>query len=158
MEAWFNNPYATIVADFKYNSQLPDTLGHEAIFQIAVSNALGEWIIPRPQSIIACQHVNISRNWHHAVRNIEEAKILIMGFFIKDHLRSTMETLTKWLPKGYRGVKWATCLILTQRRAIIRSFSYVPNISSETWELAGLSWVIAELWRPPMLTEGIEDN
>ena len=45
MEAWFYNPYTTIVADFEYSSQLLDTLGHEAIFQIAVSNALGEWIV-----------------------------------------------------------------------------------------------------------------
>lgn len=50
MEAWFNNPYTTIVADFKYSSQLPDTLGHEDIFQITVSNALREGIVP-PSSI-----------------------------------------------------------------------------------------------------------
>ncbi|RDL32386.1 uncharacterized protein BP5553_08842 [Venustampulla echinocandica] len=48
MEPWFNNPYTTIVADFEYSSQLLDTLGHDAIFQIAVSNALGEWIVPPP--------------------------------------------------------------------------------------------------------------
>lgn len=46
MQEWSNNPRKTIIADFEYNVRLLKTLKHEAIFQIAISNALGEWIVP----------------------------------------------------------------------------------------------------------------
>lgn len=45
MQEWSNNPRKTIIVDFEYNVQLLKTLKHEAIFQIAISNALGEWIV-----------------------------------------------------------------------------------------------------------------
>jgi hypothetical protein len=50
MKAWTENPYTTIIADFEFDSHLLDTLRHEAIFQIAIVNALREWIVS-PTSI-----------------------------------------------------------------------------------------------------------
>lgn len=45
MEAWFNNPCATIVAHFEYRFQLHDILDHGAFSQIAISNSSEQWIV-----------------------------------------------------------------------------------------------------------------
>jgi hypothetical protein len=50
MKAWTKNPYTAIIVDFEFDTYLLNTLKHEAVFQIAVANALGEWIVP-PTSI-----------------------------------------------------------------------------------------------------------
>lgn len=46
MKAWTKNPYTAIIVNFEFDTYLLDTLKHEAVFQIAAANALGEWIVP----------------------------------------------------------------------------------------------------------------
>jgi hypothetical protein len=50
MNTWSNNPYTTVIADFEYHSSLLPCMKHEGIFEIALANANGHWIIP-PTSI-----------------------------------------------------------------------------------------------------------
>jgi hypothetical protein len=50
MKTWSNNPYTTVIADFEYHSRLLPRMKHEGIFEIALANANGDWIIP-PASI-----------------------------------------------------------------------------------------------------------
>ncbi|KAH8693471.1 hypothetical protein GQ44DRAFT_779904 [Phaeosphaeriaceae sp. PMI808] len=50
MKTWPKNPYTTIIVDFEFDAYLLNTLKREAVFQIAATNVLGEWIAP-PTSI-----------------------------------------------------------------------------------------------------------
>ncbi|KAF4625135.1 hypothetical protein G7Y89_g13033 [Cudoniella acicularis] len=50
MNAWSVNPYTTVIADFEYHTRFLPYMKHEGIFEIAMANANGEWIIP-PTSI-----------------------------------------------------------------------------------------------------------
>ena len=50
MNAWSNSPYKVIIVDFEYDSKLLPVMKHEAIFQIAIANACGDWTVP-PVSI-----------------------------------------------------------------------------------------------------------
>jgi len=45
-DAWMNNPYTTVVVDFEYIPSLAAVLKHQSVFQMAFSNAKGEWIVP----------------------------------------------------------------------------------------------------------------
>jgi hypothetical protein len=50
MDAWKTAPLNTVVADFEYNTKLLPTMKHESVFEIALANANGDWIVP-PTSI-----------------------------------------------------------------------------------------------------------
>ena len=39
-------PYTTVVADFEYHRALLPILRHEAVFEVAIANAKGSWVIP----------------------------------------------------------------------------------------------------------------
>ena len=47
MQAWFNEPYSIVIADFEYHSGVIRSGG---IFELALANAHGDWIVP-PTSI-----------------------------------------------------------------------------------------------------------
>jgi len=46
MKAWVTRPSTTVVADFEYHIALLPTMRHEAVFEIAIANASGDWVIP----------------------------------------------------------------------------------------------------------------
>jgi hypothetical protein len=46
MNAWTNSPYITVIGDFEYSIGLLETLRHQAIFEFALANAYGNWIVP----------------------------------------------------------------------------------------------------------------
>lgn len=46
MNQWTKSPYTTIVLDFEYHSELLAEMKEESVFEIAIANALGKWIIP----------------------------------------------------------------------------------------------------------------
>lgn len=50
MEVWTKKPRTVAVADFEYASGILDINKHEAVFEIAVADANGDWIV-RPTSI-----------------------------------------------------------------------------------------------------------
>ena len=47
MQAWFNEPYSIVIADFEYHSGV---IRSGDIFELALANAYGDWIVP-PTSI-----------------------------------------------------------------------------------------------------------
>ena len=47
MQAWFNEPYSIVIADFEYHSGVIRSGG---IFELALANAHRDWIVP-PTSI-----------------------------------------------------------------------------------------------------------
>jgi hypothetical protein len=53
MNAWSNNSYTTAIVDFEYHSKLLPYMKHEGVFEIALANACGDWIVP-PTSINHC--------------------------------------------------------------------------------------------------------
>jgi hypothetical protein len=68
INTWSNNPYTTVIADFEYHSRLLPCMKHEGIFEIALANANGDWII-LPTSINhgistleLCENANTQ--WH----------------------------------------------------------------------------------------------
>ena len=108
MKAWTKNPYTAIIVDFEFDTYLLNTLKHEAVFQIAVANALGEWIVPPTSIIMACQPSNSSRNLNQTAYSVEGATIRTVGRYGKDNLLCTMALLTTCLLEAYPGVKLAT--------------------------------------------------
>jgi hypothetical protein len=46
VNAWTNRPYTTVTADFEYSTGLLETLRDQAIFEFALANARGNWIVP----------------------------------------------------------------------------------------------------------------
>jgi hypothetical protein len=50
MSLWSSNPFTVLVADFEFNARLLPQMGADAIFEVALANARGDWIIP-PTSI-----------------------------------------------------------------------------------------------------------
>ncbi len=50
LSAWTDNPFTTVAVDFDYNTYLLGAMKHEAIFEIALANARGDWIVP-PRSM-----------------------------------------------------------------------------------------------------------
>jgi len=46
MNAWTNSPDTTVIGDFEYSTGLLETLRHQAIFEFALANAHGKWIVP----------------------------------------------------------------------------------------------------------------
>lgn len=44
--SWMNEAFTTVIADFEYSSRRLNTMGHYAIFEIALANARGDWIVP----------------------------------------------------------------------------------------------------------------
>lgn len=47
MQAWSNDPHSIVIADFEYH---PGLIRSEGIFELALANAHGNWIVP-PTSI-----------------------------------------------------------------------------------------------------------
>jgi hypothetical protein len=50
MDAWTKTPHNVVIADFEYSTRLLSTMKHECVFEIALANANGDWIVP-PTSI-----------------------------------------------------------------------------------------------------------
>lgn len=50
MKGWSTHPSKVIIVDFEYDSRILPIMRHEAVFQIAIINACGDWIVP-PVSI-----------------------------------------------------------------------------------------------------------
>ena len=46
MKAWETSPYTTVVVDFEYNIGLFPVLQHNAVWEIAIANANGDWVVP----------------------------------------------------------------------------------------------------------------
>jgi hypothetical protein len=46
MNAWYNNPHATMIVDIEYSSSAFSIFGPDAVFQIAIADARGDWIVP----------------------------------------------------------------------------------------------------------------
>jgi hypothetical protein len=42
---WNDEPYTAVIADFEYNLVLLNILGHQAVFEVAIANARGGWIL-----------------------------------------------------------------------------------------------------------------
>ena len=49
-QACLRTPHNTVIADFEYHPRLLSSLKHECVFEIALGNANGDWIVP-PTSI-----------------------------------------------------------------------------------------------------------
>ena len=45
-ESWYSSPGTAVIADFEYCSRLLSRLKHHAIFEVALSNAEGKWVVP----------------------------------------------------------------------------------------------------------------
>jgi len=136
MTAWFNDPYTTIIADFEYDVQLLPTLSHEAIFQIAVANALGEWIVP-PSSINHCmstleyfKKLKLCSQQHRRGNNTYHG-LLWKGQFAM-HYGNVDEIPT-------RGISWNEIGDMVDSYTKVSeptSLSYTANMPLETRELA----------------------
>lgn len=46
MILWSKSPYTTAVLDFEYHSECLAEMKEKGVFQLAIANALGEWIVP----------------------------------------------------------------------------------------------------------------
>jgi hypothetical protein len=46
LSAWYDKPYTIMVADFEYNVEAFRNFRHEAVWQVAIADASGNWIVP----------------------------------------------------------------------------------------------------------------
>lgn len=57
MVDWYESPRTTVIVDFEYRAFGSDHMAPESVFEIAMANALGEWVVP-PTVIDHCLPVS----------------------------------------------------------------------------------------------------
>lgn len=128
MQEWLNNSRKTIIVDFEYNVQLLKTLKHEAIFQIAISNALGEWIVSG-STINHC----MSRREH-----FENVKVWKHQFAMCYGSANEMPTeAITWYEIGHMIVSYT-------KVSKPRSLLFTTNKSLESWEYSDFPRLIGK--------------
>jgi hypothetical protein len=46
MHLWTSKPHQVIIVDFEFENNLLKRLKHEAVYQVAIANACGDWVVP----------------------------------------------------------------------------------------------------------------
>jgi hypothetical protein len=77
---WFGNPHAKIILDFEYHNKLLRVMKEEAVFQVAIANALGVWVLPQTPINHCISTLELHRKagtlWATAHKKIEKDDLL----------------------------------------------------------------------------------